>query len=98
MAHPNEHECGPACEAAAEITIWQAIAQQLPLPELMEMADDSRNGLAHSLNNLNDICQDTWPDPDVLARAVTEVARRATAAAIFTLGLCQRRHQEAALN
>lgn len=98
MAHSDEHQCGPACEAAAEITIWQAIAQQLPLPELMEMADDSRAGLAHSLNDFNDTCQDTWPDPDVLARAVTKVARQATASAIFTLGLCQRRRQEAAVN
>jgi hypothetical protein len=93
----SDHQCGPACEAAAEITIWQAIAQQLPLPELMEMADDSRSGLAHSLNDFNDICQDN-PGPDGLARAVTEVARRATASAIFTLGLCQRRHEDAVLN
>ena len=97
MAHSDEHQCGPACEAAAEITIWQHIAQELPLTELMQMASDSRTGLAHSLNDFNDTCQDN-PDPAVLARAVTQVARRATACAIFTLGLCQRRRTDAVLN
>lgn len=97
MSEPG-HQCSPACEAASEIAIWQVIALQLPLPELMEMASDSRNGLAHSLNDFNDMCQDGTPDPGVLERTVTEVSRRATAAAIFALGLCQRRREEAALN
>jgi hypothetical protein len=56
------------------------------------------NHLGCILNDFNDIYCDEQRSDDALAAAVLEVARQATAAAIFTLGVIHRTRQEAALN
>ena len=86
---------------ATEITEWELVAQQLPLPELYAVAATCQNGLAESLNAFNDICTSysdgEEPSPEVM-RALGQVTRRATAMAIFTLGIAQRVHLAAHQN
>ena len=85
-------------DMAAEIALWQGTAQQLPLAEVQDMASRLVNHLGCILNEFNEICLDEQRSEDTLAAAVREVARQATAAAIFTLGASHRTRQEAALN
>jgi hypothetical protein len=87
----------PITDVAAEIILWQSAAQKLPLAEVQDMASMSLDCLAQILNEFNHMCRDGQPSDDALADAVLEVARQATAAAIFTLGASQRTWQEAAL-
>ena len=78
---------------ATRITDWERAAQELPLPELRAMVATCQDDLAHSLNAFNGIfadhdeCQECAA---ALAASVGTVARQATAAAIFALGLSQR--------
>jgi hypothetical protein len=99
----SEHEsiAEAAAEAAAEIVLWQASAQQLPLPDIRDMVSDCQNHLAGLLNAFNKIYSDHTEhkaSDDALAGAVMDVARQATATAIFTLGVTQRAAQVSAAN
>ncbi len=85
-------------EAATEIALWQGTALQLPLDEVQDTASKLLNHLGCILNDFNQTYLDEQRADDALAAAVMEVARQATAAAIFTLGATQRTRQEAALN
>ena len=78
---------------ATRITDWERAAQELPLPELRAMVATCQDDLAHSLKAFNGIfadhddCQECAA---ALAACLGTVARQATAAAIFALGLSQR--------
>lgn len=80
---------------ATEIAEWEVVAHQLPLPELYAVAATCQNGLAESLNAFNDIytsySDGEEPSTEVM-RALGQVTRRATAMAIFTLGIARRVH------
>lgn len=90
----NDHDEDPSIrDVASEIILWQSAAQQLPLTDVNQAAGDWLNSLAETLNAFNATCKthlDTGQGADALVDAVMEVARHATAAAIFTLGLNQR--------
>lgn len=88
----------PIRDVATEIALWQGAAIKLPLAEVQDMACGSLNHLADTLNAFNKTYLDQEAAEDVLADAVVEVARQATAAAIFTLGASQRAERAAALN
>jgi hypothetical protein len=88
----------PLDDVATEIALWQGTALKLPLGEVQDLASRLLNHLACVLNEFNNTYLDEQRSEDALAAAVTEVARQATAAAIFTLGASQRTWQEAALN
>lgn len=88
----------PIRDVATEIALWQGAAIKLPLAEVQDMASSSLNHLAQTLNAFNKTYLDEEVAEDVLADAVIEVARQATAAAIFTLGASQRTWQIATLN
>ena len=86
---------------ASEIAQWELVAQQLPLPELYAVATACQNDLAESLNAFNGICtsHDDGQEPSTeVMRALGQVTRRATAMAIFTLGIAQRAHLAAHQN
>ena len=85
-------------DVATEIALWQGTALQLPLDEVQDMAAKLLNHLGCTLNEFNQTYLDEERSEDAMAAAVMEVARQATAAAIFTLGASQRTRQEAALN
>ena len=86
---------------ASEIAEWELVAQQLSLPELYAVATACQNDLAQSLNAFNGIClshdDDDEPSTEII-RALGQVTRRATAMAIFTLGIAQRAHLTAHQN
>lgn len=92
----HDHDC--TCDVPDQLHHWQAVAQQLPLPQLQQMYDDAFSGLAESLNDFNEIHQGTSPDPAILHDLVDEVLGRGIVAAIFALGMHMRLHQQAALN
>jgi hypothetical protein len=77
-------------DVATEIALWQGAALQLPLRDVQTMASSSLNHLAETLNAFNTTYLDQDQADDALLKAVMEVARQATAAAIFTLGAHQR--------
>ena len=86
---------------ASEIAEWELAAQQLPLPELYAVATTCQNDLAESLNAFSKIClsHDDGDEPSTeVMRALGQVTRRATAMAIFTLGISQRLHMAAHQN
>ena len=87
---------------ADAIAEWQLAAQQLPLPELWDVTATCQNGLADSLNAFNAIIlalDDDGGEPSTeVMRAIGEVTRRATALAIFTLGIANRAHLAAQQN
>jgi hypothetical protein len=80
--------------SSTEIALWQGAAMTLPLPEVQDMATGSMEGLADILNAFNQTCNQAYLDEDLaddaLAAAVASVARQATAAAIFALGVRHR--------
>ena len=86
---------------ATDIALWESVALRLPLPEVSAMLAASQLDLAESLNTFNEVYL-SHPDPDksglTLAQAIGGVARRATATAIFTLGIAQRTHLAAQQN
>jgi hypothetical protein len=89
----DNHDQDTPRDVANEITLWQHVAQHHSLPEVNDLASDWLNSLGQTLNEFNTTVRsylDQDQDDDVLAHAVMEVARHATAAAIFTLGLNQR--------
>jgi hypothetical protein len=86
---------------ATEIIVWQAAAQQLPLPDLRAILATWQHDLAQNLDILNGVYADHGDHhecADVIKHAIAEVTRSATAAAIFTLGISQRAHQTAHQN
>ncbi len=73
----------------------------LPLPELSAMTAIWQNSLIESLNDFNAsyACHHDGDDPsDEFRYAIGEVARRATAMAIFALAAAQRLHMAAHQN
>lgn len=88
----------PITDVATEIALWQGTALKLPLAEVQDMASRLLNHLGCILNEFNQTYLDEQRSEDAMATAVMEVARQATAAAIFTLGASQRIRQEVALN
>ena len=95
-SRPGEPSCTtvkPSTRVATDIAEWQTAAQQLPLPELPAMVATWQNSLAESLNDFNDQSTPATTDGDESADAsgaIGEVVRRATAMAIFALGIAQR--------
>jgi hypothetical protein len=86
---------------ATSIIAWEATAQQLPLPDLRDMLATWQHDLANSLDDFNALYGDHGDHPecaDLIQEAMGQVARTATAAAIFTLGLSQRAQQAARQN
>jgi hypothetical protein len=86
---------------ASEIAEWELAAQQLPMAELYAVAATFQNGLAESLNAFNGIClsHDDGEEPSTeVMRSLGQVTRRATAMAIFTLGIARRVHLAAQQN
>jgi hypothetical protein len=86
---------------AADIAVWQSAAQRLPLPELRALVTACQHGLALSLDAFNDLCRDHAEHDectDAIKDAIGELARQATATAIFILGLSTRAHQAAQQN
>jgi hypothetical protein len=77
---------------ADDLAAWQVAAQRLPLAELSAMVATWQNELAESLNAFNEVYLDDecGETADVIASALGQVTRRATAMAIFTLGISQR--------
>ena len=90
----DNHDCD-LIDVATEIIVWQRVAQHNSLPEVNDLAVDWLDSLGQILNEFNTtvrnyLDQDSDQDNDALARAISKVARHATAAAIFTLGLNHR--------
>jgi hypothetical protein len=86
---------------ATSIITWESAAQQLPLPELRELLAARQHALALSLDAFNVIYDHHGDHPqcaDLIQEALGEIARNATAAAIFALGLSQRAQQAAHQN
>ena len=78
---------------ATRITDWERAAHELPLPDLRAMAANSQDDLAHSLDAFHGLFAEHDDCPEcaaALAAALGTIARQATAAAIFALGLTQR--------
>ncbi len=91
----------PFADVASEITGWQAAALSLPLPEVSDIARDSIAHLGCVLNTFNQVHRDQrdgQASAEALADAVGDVARQATAAAIYTLAVTHRTRQAAALS
>jgi hypothetical protein len=86
----DHHDHQTVRETVDEIMMWQHAAQHLPLTDVNGTAVDLLNELAAILNTFNVTCRVQDQADDVLAPAVMEVARQATAVAIFMLGLNQR--------
>ena len=86
---------------ATNIIVWQSAAQQLPLADLRVMLATWQDSLAESLDAFNGIFCDHGDHrecTDTIKDAIAEVARNATAAAIFTLGISHRATQAARQN
>ena len=86
---------------ATDIAQWQSDALHLPLPELSAMTGIWQKSLIESLNDFNAsyACHHGGDDPsDEFRYAIGEVARRATAMAIFALAAAQRLHLAAQHN
>ena len=86
---------------ASEIALWESAALRLPLPELQAMLADWHHDLAESLNAFNGLYLNhaDHDEPGIaFAYSIGEVTRRATAVAIFTLGITQRLHLAAQQN
>ena len=81
--------------AATDIASWESAALELPLIQVRAVLADLQHDLAERLNAFNGIYLDQ-AGQDVptgtLQLAISEVARQATATAIFVLGLCTRTH------
>ena len=86
---------------ATDIAQWQSDALTLPLPDLSAMTAIWQKSLIESLNDFNAsyACHHGGDDPsDEFRYAIGEVARRATAMAIFALAAAQRLHMAAHQN
>ena len=91
----------PFTDVASEIAGWQATALSLPLTEVHDLARDSIDHLGCVLNDFNQVHRDQQAgtaSAEALADAVGDVARQATAAAIYTLAVTHRTRQAAALS
>jgi hypothetical protein len=85
-------------EIATDIALWQGAALELPVCEVRDMVAPSQRGLADSLNAFNRLYLDDHHTDQALATAISEVIRRATATAIFTLGATVRTRRTAGSN
>jgi hypothetical protein len=83
---------------ATDIALWQGVALELPVCEVRDLVSPSQHGLADSLTAFNQVYLDDQHTDDALAAAVSEVIRRATATAIFTLGATWHTHRTAPSN
>jgi hypothetical protein len=86
---------------ATHIITWESAAQELPLPDLRDILAARQDALALSLDALNIIYADHGEHPecaDMVQGALGDVARNATAAAIFALGITCRAQQTARQN
>ena len=88
--------------AATDIASWESAALELPLTQVRAVLADLQHDLAERLNAFNGIYYRGHAGQDVptgtLQLAISEVARQATATAIFVLGLCTRTHLAAHQN
>ena len=85
---------------ATAIVAWQIAAQQMPLDELTAMVANCQDDLAQSLDSFNALYGD-HPDhvpAHTLQKALGTIARQATSAAIFALGISFRAHRVAQQN
>jgi hypothetical protein len=86
---------------AVSIITWESAAQRLPLPDLRDLLAARQDALALSLGALHVIYAGHGEHPecaDMVQGALGDVARNATAAAIFALGISQRAQQAARQN
>jgi hypothetical protein len=85
---------------ATAILAWQVAAQQMPLAELTAMVANCQDDLAQSLDSFNALYDDhaDHVPADTLQKALGAIARQATSAAIFTLGIACRAQQAAQQN
>jgi hypothetical protein len=74
---------------ATAIAGWQVAALQTPLPELTGMVATCQLDLAKRLDAFNALYLGN-PSEDEMAETLGGIARRATAAAIFALGIAHR--------
>ena len=74
---------------ATAILAWQVAAQQMPLDELTAMVANCQDDLAQSLDSFNALYDDhaDHVPAGTLQKALGAIARQATSAAIFTLGI-----------
>ncbi len=82
---------------AGQIAQWQDDAQRLPLGDVRAFLIDRQDDLIAALENFNRARHAADQDGDAdrteaLSRAMTQIFRQATAAAIFALALTQRIH------
>jgi hypothetical protein len=94
----TDHDDDPGLVPAVadEITRWQHQALTLPLAEASFLARDGVAHLGCVLNDFNQARNDGQADEDALARAVGDVVRQATMAAIYTLAVTHRTREAAA--
>ena len=85
---------------ATAILAWQVAAQQMPLAELTAMVANCQDDLAQSLDSFNALYDDhaDHVPAGTLQKALGAIARQATSAAIFALGISVRAHQVAQQN
>ena len=85
---------------ATAIVAWQVAAQQMPLDELTAMVANCQDDLAQSLDSFNALYDDhaDHVPADTLQKALGAIARQATSAAIFALGISVRAHRVAQQN
>ena len=85
---------------ADAIVAWQVAAQQMPLAELAAMVANCQDDLAQSLDSFNALYGDHLGHvpADTIKETVGAIARHATSAAIFTLGIACRAQRAAQQN
>jgi hypothetical protein len=85
-------------QIATDIALWQGVALELPVGEVRDLVSPSQQGLIDILNEFNQAYLDGDHGDDAFAVVISEVIRRATATAIFTLGVTWRVRRTAASN
>ena len=85
---------------ATAILAWQVAAQQMPLAELAAVVANCQDDLAQSLDSFNALYGDhaDHVPADTIKETVGAIARQATSAAIFTLGIACRAQRAAHQN
>ena len=85
-------------QIATDIALWQGVTLELPICEVRGMVSPSQQGLIDILNEYNQVYLDDDHTEEAFAVVISEVIRRATATAIFTLGVTWRTRQAAPSN
>jgi len=85
---------------ATAIVAWQIAAQQMPLAELTAVVANCQDDLAQSLDSFNALYSEPADHvpADTIKETLGAIARQATSAAIFALGISVRAHRVAQQN